>query len=59
MARQGAHKVSLREATIWFLVWIAVSFMFVGPMVLSLIVSRKPGIRGGYPFGKKDGTHPG
>ena len=30
--RQGAHKVSLREATIWSAIWIAVSFMFVGWM---------------------------
>ncbi|AWB32807.1 hypothetical protein DBV39_02725 [Orrella marina] len=29
MARQGAHTVSIREATIWSLIWIAVSFVFV------------------------------
>jgi tellurite resistance protein TerC len=28
--RQGAHKVSLREATIWSVIWVAVSFVFVG-----------------------------
>jgi tellurite resistance protein TerC len=28
--RQGAHKVSLREAALWSLAWIAVSFAFVG-----------------------------
>ena len=28
--RQGAHKVSEREAGIWTLVWVAVSFVFVG-----------------------------
>jgi tellurite resistance protein TerC len=28
--RQGAHKVSMREAGIWTLIWIAVSFVFVG-----------------------------
>jgi tellurite resistance protein TerC len=30
MERQGAHKVSMREATVWSLVWIAASFVFVG-----------------------------
>lgn len=30
--RQGAHRVSLREAGIWSLVWVAVSFVFVGWM---------------------------
>ncbi len=28
--RQGAHKVSMREAAIWSLIWVAVSFVFVG-----------------------------
>ncbi|MDP5237927.1 TerC family protein [Uliginosibacterium sp. 31-16] len=28
--RQGAHKVSMREAGVWSLVWVAVSFLFVG-----------------------------
>ena len=28
--RQGAHKVSMREAGIWSLIWVAVSFVFVG-----------------------------
>jgi tellurite resistance protein TerC len=28
--RQGAHAVSIREATIWSLIWVAVSFLFVG-----------------------------
>jgi tellurite resistance protein TerC len=27
--KQGAHRVSLREATVWSLIWIAVSFGFV------------------------------
>jgi len=30
MERQGAHRVSIKEATIWSLIWVAVSFMFVG-----------------------------
>lgn len=30
MNRQGAHVVSIREATVWSLIWIAVSFLFVG-----------------------------
>ncbi|MDO8301418.1 TerC family protein [Lacisediminimonas sp.] len=28
--RQGSHTVSMREATIWLMVWVAVSFLFVG-----------------------------
>jgi len=28
--RQGAHTVSIREATIWSLIWVAVSFVFMG-----------------------------
>lgn len=28
--RQGAHKVSMGEAAVWSLVWVAVSFVFVG-----------------------------
>jgi tellurite resistance protein TerC len=28
--RQGAHRVSIKEAAIWSLVWVAVSFAFVG-----------------------------
>jgi tellurite resistance protein TerC len=30
--KQGAHRVSIREATIWSLIWVAVSFVFVGWM---------------------------
>jgi tellurite resistance protein TerC len=30
MERQGAHKVTMKEATIWSLIWVAVSFVFVG-----------------------------
>jgi tellurite resistance protein TerC len=30
LSRQGAHKVSMREAGIWSVIWVAVSFMFVG-----------------------------
>ena len=29
MARQGAHTVSMKEAGIWSLIWVAVSFVFV------------------------------
>ncbi len=28
--RQGAHSVSIREASIWSIIWVAVSFLFVG-----------------------------
>ena len=30
MEKQGAHRVSMKEATVWSLVWVAVSFVFVG-----------------------------
>jgi tellurite resistance protein TerC len=30
MSKQGAHKVSIREAAAWSLIWIAVSFVFCG-----------------------------
>lgn len=28
--RQGSHTVSMREASIWSVIWVAVSFLFVG-----------------------------
>ena len=28
--KQGAHRVSIKEAAVWSLVWVAVSFVFVG-----------------------------
>ena len=30
MSKQGAHKVSMKEATIWSVIWVAVSFVFCG-----------------------------
>jgi tellurite resistance protein TerC len=30
MSKQGAHRVSIKEATVWSLVWVAVSFVFLG-----------------------------
>lgn len=30
LSRQGAHRVSMREAGIWTLIWIALSFVFMG-----------------------------
>ncbi|MEN9887892.1 MAG: hypothetical protein RL758_2470, partial [Pseudomonadota bacterium] len=30
LSRQGAHSVTMKEATIWSLIWVAVSFLFVG-----------------------------
>lgn len=30
MHRQGAHRISMREAALWSVVWVAVSFAFVG-----------------------------
>lgn len=30
MSKQGAHRVSTREAAIWSLIWVLVSFVFVG-----------------------------
>jgi tellurite resistance protein TerC len=32
MSKQGAHKVTIREAAVWTLVWILVSFLFVAWM---------------------------
>jgi tellurite resistance protein TerC len=32
MKKQGAHQVSLREAAVWSLVWVLVSFLFMGWM---------------------------
>lgn len=32
MKKQGAHQVSMREAAIWSLVWVALSLVFVGWM---------------------------
>jgi tellurite resistance protein TerC len=30
MSKQGAHRVSTREAAVWSLVWVGVSFVFMG-----------------------------
>jgi tellurite resistance protein TerC len=30
MNRQGAHRVTMKEAAVWSLIWVAVSFVFVG-----------------------------
>jgi tellurite resistance protein TerC len=30
MEKQGAHKVTMKEAAVWSLIWVAVSFVFVG-----------------------------
>jgi tellurite resistance protein TerC len=30
MSKQGAHRVSIKEAAVWSLVWVAVSFAFLG-----------------------------
>jgi tellurite resistance protein TerC len=30
MEKQGAHRVSMKEAAVWSLVWVGVSFLFVG-----------------------------
>lgn len=30
MSKQGAHSVSMREAVVWSLIWVATSFVFVG-----------------------------
>jgi tellurite resistance protein TerC len=32
LRKQGAHQVTIREAAIWSLIWVAVSFVFVGGM---------------------------
>ena len=30
MSKQGAHRVSIKEAAVWSLVWVGVSFVFLG-----------------------------
>ena len=30
MSKQGAHRVSIKEAAVWSVVWVAVSFVFLG-----------------------------
>ncbi|MBL0420465.1 TerC family protein [Ramlibacter sp. AW1] len=30
LTKQGAHTVSMKEATVWSLIWVGVSFVFVG-----------------------------
>ena len=30
LSKQGAHTVSMKEATVWSVIWVAVSFVFVG-----------------------------
>ena len=30
LSKQGTHKVTLREATLWSALWVAVSFVFLG-----------------------------
>ncbi|MBS1133820.1 MAG: integral rane protein, TerC family, partial [Burkholderiaceae bacterium] len=29
MSKQGAHRVSIKEAAVWSLIWVAVSFVFM------------------------------
>lgn len=43
MSKQGAHKVTMREAAIWSLVWVAVSFVFLAGLwwYLDANVSRE------------------
>ncbi len=32
MEKQGAHRVSMKEAAVWSVIWVAVSFVFVAWM---------------------------
>ena len=43
MRHQGAHRVSIREAAVWSLVWVGVSFVFLGGLwwYLDASVSRE------------------
>ncbi|HQR72684.1 MAG TPA: TerC family protein [Burkholderiaceae bacterium] len=43
MSRQGAHRVSIREAAVWSLIWFAVSFVFLAGLwwYLDATVSRE------------------
>jgi tellurite resistance protein TerC len=36
LSKQGAHEVGMREAAIWSLIWVAVSFVFLGGLYLHL-----------------------
>jgi len=40
MNRQGAHRVTMGEAAVWTLIWVAVSFVFVGLLWWYLIEIR-------------------
>jgi tellurite resistance protein TerC len=44
MRSQGAHRVGMREAAIWSLVWVLVSFVFVGWLWWYLQVAAGPEI---------------
>jgi tellurite resistance protein TerC len=43
MSKQGAHRVSIREAAVWSLIWVAVSLVFLGGLwwYLDANVSRE------------------
>jgi tellurite resistance protein TerC len=43
MSKQGAHRVSIREAAIWSLIWVAISLVFLGGLwwYLDANVSRE------------------
>jgi len=42
LKKQGAHKVSMREAAIWSLIWVAVSAVFAGGLWWWLSTSSDP-----------------
>jgi tellurite resistance protein TerC len=43
MSKQGAHRVSIREAAVWSLIWVAISLVFLGGLwwYLDANVSRE------------------
>ena len=41
--RQGAHRVSMREAGVWSAVWVAVAALFAGSPFSPRVVGAEPG----------------
>jgi tellurite resistance protein TerC len=44
MTKQGTHEVGIREAAIWSLTWVAVSFAFLGGLYLYLNTTERPSV---------------
>ncbi|MCP5502342.1 MAG: TerC family protein [Leptospiraceae bacterium] len=44
LGRKGSHKISIRKASIWSLIWISVSFLFAGFIFYYMKDPSQPGI---------------